>query len=151
MKKAQRIETVRRAADDLEQRRARALAACDQAVREAQGKLEELANYRQAYAGDFARRAAQGMDGAGARDYQVFLARLDEAVHHQEQILEQTRARRAQELESWRSAAQRASAVGKLTEHWQAEERQAADRIEQHETDERSLQLWARGMPARGL
>lgn len=150
MKKAQRIETVRRAADDLERRKALALAERERAVLEAQTKLEELASYREAYLRDFAHRAASGMNGAGARDYQVFLARLEEALRHQTQILAQERAQRGLELESWRDAARRAAAVGKLTAHWQTEERRALERREQHDTDEHSLQLWTRRTPARG-
>lgn len=144
MKKTERIGMVRRVVDDIERRKAEALAACDKAVLAAQAKLEELESYRAAYVRDFTRRAESGLNGAGAREYQLFLSRLDEALRQQTQILAQARLKRGAELESWRSAARRASAVGNLASHWQAEERVAADRIEQKESDERSQQLWSR-------
>ncbi|MGH8289762.1 MAG: flagellar export protein FliJ [Steroidobacteraceae bacterium] len=144
MKKTERIGMVRRAVDDLERRKAEALADCDKEVRAAQTKLEELEAYRAAYVRDFARRAESGMNGAGVREYQVFLGRLEEALRHQTQILAQTRLRRNAELENWRNAARRAAAVGNLATHWQAEERAAAEKIEQKEADERSLQVWSR-------
>ena len=90
------------------------------------------------------------MSGAGAREYQLFLGRLDEALRLQGHILAQARLQRGAELESWRNAARRASAVGNLATHWQAEERQVADRIEQKESDERSQQLWSRRALAHG-
>lgn len=84
------------------------------------------------------------MNAAGAREYQVFLGRLDEALRQQAQILTQARLQRTAELENWRNAARRATAVGNLATHWQAEERVAAEKVEQKESDERSQQLWSR-------
>lgn len=150
MKKTERIGMVRRVVDDIERRKAEALAAGEKSVRAAQAKLDELEAYRAAYVRDFARRAESGMSAAGAREYQVFLSRLDEALRQQSQILTQARLQRGAELESWRTAARRATAVGNLATHWQAEERQLADKIEQKETDERSQQLWSRRTIAHG-
>src|SRR5512146_857199 len=122
---------VRRVVDDIERRKAETLAACEKTLLAAQAKLEELEAYRAAYVRDFARRAESGMNGAGVREYQVFLSRLDEALRHQTQILAQARLLRGTELESWRNAARRAAAVGNLASHWQAEERLAAEKLEQ--------------------
>jgi flagellar protein FliJ len=150
MKKTERIGLVRRVVDEIERRKAEALATCEKGVRAAQAKLDELETYRASYVRDFTRRAESGMSGAGAREYQVFLSRLDEALRQQAQILTQARLQRTAELENWRNAARRATAVGNLATHWQAEERLAADRIEQKETDEHSQQLWSRRTSARG-
>ncbi len=150
MKKTERIGMVRRVVDDIERRKAEALAACEKSVLAAQAKLDELESYRAGYVRDFARRAGTGMSGAGVREYQVFLTRLDEALRQQSQILAQARLKRSAELESWRNAARRAAAVGNLATHWQAEERLAADKVEQKETDERSQQLWSRRTLAHG-
>ena len=144
MKKTERIGMVRRAVDDIERRKAEALAACDKDVLAAQSKLQELESYRAAYVQDFSRRAESGMNGAGVREYQVFLGRLDEALRQQAQILAQSRLKRNAELENWRNAARRAAAVGNLASHWQAEERAAAEKVEQKEADERSQQVWSR-------
>lgn len=150
MKKTERIGMVRRVVDGIERRKAEALAACERSVLAAQAKLEELEAYRAAYVRDFSRRAGSGMNGAGMREYQVFLGRLDEALRHQTHILSQARLQRGAELESWRNAARRAAAVGNLATHWQVEERLASDKIEQKETDERSQQLWSRRSTAHG-
>ena len=144
MKKTQRIDMVRRAVDEFERRKAEALARCEQRVLEAESRLGELERYRAAYVQDFNRRAQAGLDGAGVREYQVFLGRLEEALRHQDQIVAQARSQRSAELESWRLAARRAAAVDTLAEHWRAEERRTEDKREQHETDERSQQIWSR-------
>lgn len=150
MKKTERIGMVRRVVDDIERRKAEALADCEKKAVAAQAKLDELEAYRAAYVRDFARRAESGMNGAGMREYQVFLSRLDEALRQQTQILAQTRLQRDTELESWRNAARRAAAVGNLATHWQEEERRVADKVEQKESDERSQQLWSRRTIAHG-
>ena len=46
MKKTERIGLVRRVVDDIERRKAEALAACEKSVRAAQAKLDELEAYR---------------------------------------------------------------------------------------------------------
>jgi flagellar FliJ protein len=150
MKKTERIGMVRRVVDDIERRKAEALAACEKNVLAAQAKLDELEAYRDAYVQEFTRRAGSGMSGASVREFQVFLGRLDEALRQQAQILTQARLQRGSELESWRNAARRATAVGNLATHWQAEERRAFEKLEQKDTDERSQQLWSRRNTAHG-
>jgi len=150
MKKTERIGMVRRVVDDIERRKAEALADCEKKVLAAQAKLDELEVYRAAYVRDFTRRAESGMNGAGMREYQVFLSRLDEALRQQSQILTQARLQRTAELENWRNAARRATAVGNLATHWQEEERRVTEKIEQKESDERSQQLWSRRSIAHG-
>ena len=149
MKKTQRIALVQRVVGDLERRKAEALALCEQRVRETRARLHELENYRATYLQDFHRRARTGLDGAGVREYQVFLSRLDEALQHQSHLLGQAELQRTNELESWRGAARRASQIDTLAAHWRAEERGAEERREQRETDERSQQQWTRGRSIR--
>ena len=149
MKKTQRIDMVQRVLGDHERRRAEALAVCERRVSEAQAKLQELESYRGAYVQEFARRAQAGLNGAGVREYQVFLCRLDEALQHQAQILAQAETTRSAELENWRIAARRAAAVDTVAEHWRADERRVQERREQHETDERSQQSWSRRSSVR--
>ena len=89
------------------------------------------------------------MSGAGAREYQVFLSRLDEALRQQAQILAQARLHRGR---SSRVGAMRpASDGGRQSRNPLAGgERLAADKIEQKETDEHSQQLWSRRTSALG-
>lgn len=140
---------VQRVVDDAERRKAEALAQSERRVHEARTRLDELESFRAAYVRDFNTRAQAGFNGAAAREYQMFLGRLEEALHHQGLILAQAETQRGAELESWRGAARRAAAVDTLARNWRAEELRAEDQREQHDTDERSLQQWTRRSQTR--
>jgi flagellar protein FliJ len=150
MQRTQRLEMVKKVVDDLERRKAEALAASERRVSESETKLTELEAYRAGYVLDFALRAQAGMNGASARDYQVFLGRLDEALRQQSQAVIGIRAQRDSELQNWQDAAQRAEAIGHTVERWQSEERNLLERREQRDSDERSQRIWAQGMVPRG-
>ena len=150
MKRAQRLEIVQNVVDDLERRRAEALASSERRVSESEAKLVELESYHASYVHGFNVRAGSGIDANLARDYQAFLARLEEAIRQQTQVVTRTRAQRDSEWQNWQGAAQRAEAVGQMVKRFQTEEVRAADRREQQESDERSARAWAYGLVARG-
>jgi len=141
---------VQNVVDDQERRRAEALASSERRVSESEAKLAELESYHASYVRGFATRAGSGIDGNMARDYQAFLARLDEAIRQQTQIVTRVRAQRDSEMQNWQGAAQRAEAVGQMVKRFQNEEARAVDRREQSESDERSAHAWAYGLVARG-
>jgi flagellar FliJ protein len=72
------------------------------------------------------------------RDYQLFLARLAEAIRQQTQAVAATHSDRDQELKRWQDAAKRAKAIDHVVENWQAQDRRDADRREQRDSDERA-------------
>ena len=150
MKRSERLAMVKKVVDDFERRKAEALAVAERRVTENEKKLSDLETYRDGYVRDFAVRAKAGMAGAAARDYQVFLARLDEALKQQAQAVTTTRAQRDAERQNWQDAAQRAEAIGQTVKRWRGEENYALERREQHESDERSQRIWAQGMSSRG-
>ena len=150
MKRSERLEMVKKVVDDFERRKAEALAAAERRVSENEKKLADLEAYRDGYVRDFAVRAKAGIGAAAARDYQVFLTRLDDALKQQAQAIIGARAQRDSERQNWQDAAQRAEAIGQTVERWRGEERYALDRREQHESDERSQRIWAQGMISRG-
>ena len=150
MKRSERLEMVKKVVDDSERRKAEALAVAERRVTESEKKLSDLETYRDGYVRDFALRAKAGMAGAAARDYQVFLGRLDDALKQQAQAVTTTRAQRDAERQNWQDAAQRAEAIGQTVKRWQGEERYVLERREQHESDERSQRIWAQGMSSRG-
>src|SRR5262249_5224569 len=112
------------------------LAAADRAVTEAEEKLAALERYRGEYEQQLAQRGSTGVDISGVREFQAFLARLGDAVSAQRAVLEQVRVARDGLQATWREAAKRAQAVGKLTERWQDEARRDEDRRNQRESDE---------------
>src|SRR5690606_40924645 len=76
----------------------------------------------------------------GIRDFHVtgvqtcalpisFLARLDNVVRQQEQLVEQARQRVAGSRRDWQGAAQKVKAVGAVVERWQKTEALVLDQI----------------------
>jgi flagellar FliJ protein len=147
MKRAQRLEMVQNVVDDQEKRRAEALAVSQRRVSENEHKLAELEAYLDSYVRGFAARAGNGIDAVLARDYQAFLARLEEALRQQNQVVIRARAQRDSEMQNWQGAAQRAEAVGQMVKRFQTEEARAMDRLEQIESDERSSRAWVVSSP----
>jgi flagellar FliJ protein len=150
MKRSERLEIVQNVVDDQERLRAESLAHSERQVLDSEAKLAELQAYHESYARGFAARAQSGMDAVMARDYQAFLARLEEALRQQNQIVSRARAQRDGEMRNWQGAAQRAQAVGQVVKRIQNDEARELDRREQSESDERSARAWAYGMVARG-
>ena len=82
----------------------------------------------------FAQRATAGMGVTGMRDYQIFIARLGEAVQAQQSVVEQLHGRvRARTRASWLQAAARKSAVGKVIDKAHSEDAGLEDRRSQRE------------------
>jgi flagellar protein FliJ len=150
MKRSERMQMVKKVADDFERRRAEALAVCERRVSESEKKLTDLENYRAGYVRDFDTRAKSGIGAAAAQNFQAFLVKLEEAMRQQEQVIDTARKQRDAEEEKWRSAAQRAEIIGKTIVRWQGEEQRALDRREQRDSDERAARIWAQGVTSRG-
>ena len=124
--------------DDTERRLAVGLATTERRVADAEAKLHELERYRVDYDKQFAQRAGKGIGATSLRDYQVFLARLTEAIRQQQAVVKRAQTERDAERLRWQEAAKRAKALGHVVEQWQTEERRASDRREQRESDERA-------------
>lgn len=133
-----------------ERRKAEKLATSERAVHESESKLAELGGYREAYLRDFAARAVGGISAARARDYQAFLARLDEALHEQAEVVARAKAQRAELLAKWRGAARRTAAVDRALQRGLTEEQRRLERREQGDADERAQGRWVAGGKRHG-
>jgi flagellar FliJ protein len=137
MNRAKRLEPVQEVVGDAERRLAQSVANFQRRVRESEAKLQELERYRIEYEQQFNQRAGQGMTAPGLRDYQAFLARLNEAVKQQQALVQRAVVERDAEQVRWQHAAKRAKALDHVVGQWQADERRANDRRDQRDTDER--------------
>jgi len=138
MTRAKRLQPVQTLVDDKERRLAQSLAGFEKKLTDAQRKCQELERYREEYEKQFKETAARGIGVAGLRDYQAFLARLNEAVRQQQSVVTRALAERDAERTRWQEMARRAKALDHVVEQWNAEERRVRDRREQLETDERA-------------
>jgi flagellar protein FliJ len=140
VKRSESLEVVQQVTARTERERAERVGAAQRHLVEMQQKLAALERYRGEYETGFASRAGAGVDVVGMRDFQTFLARLGEALVQQRELI--ALAERALEAErsNWREAAQRAHVVDTLADRWQSEEKRAADRRDQQDSDELSSQ-----------
>ncbi len=138
MNRSRRLEPVRKVVDDVERRRAEQLAASEQCLTDCERKLHELEQYQNDYRQKLNARSSGGIGIAGLRDYQVFLARLADAIRQQTQLVVATRTTCELERQQWQEAARRCKAIEHVVDNWQLEERRDNDRREQRDSDERA-------------
>jgi flagellar protein FliJ len=141
VKRAKRLEPVDAIMSETERACALKLATLQTRLVEAEQRCEELKRYLNEYQNAFRQRARAGIGVAGMRDYQLFIARLGEAVEQQDGIVAQLRGDCDQARSQWRQAAVRKSAVGKVIARARSEERQLEARRQQSELDERAQRV----------
>lgn len=138
MTRSERMAPVQKVLDQKEKDRARELGEAQTRYSQAEAKLNDLEQYRRDYEQAFQQRARSGQPARALRDFQVFLARLDQAIQQQRQIVAATRQDVSGHSTRWQSAARKVKAVDSVVDRWQGEERRAEHRREQKETDERA-------------
>jgi len=138
LKRAKRLQPVSQLMDELERESALRVATTQNRLSEAQRRCGDLQRYLDEYRAMFSERARAGMGVSGMRDYQTFIARLHEAVQAQQSVVDQIAAECEAERELWAQAAARKTAVGRVINEAQSDERKAEDRRQQHELDERA-------------
>lgn len=138
MKRSKRLEPVGEMAFEEERECAGRVAGIQQRLDEANKRQVELKRYVVEYQSMFQQRAAAGIDMAGLRDYQTFLARLNEAVRQQDVVIAQIESECARARVEWLEAAARRNAVNKVIENARLEDRKVEDRMLQKESDERA-------------
>jgi flagellar FliJ protein len=138
MKRSSRFEPVRQVVDDTQRRQAGQLAASEQRLGDCERKLAELEQFQNDYRQKLTARSSNGIGVAGLRDYQVFLARLSDAIQQQTQLVAAARNDCERERARWQDAARRSKAIEHVVDQWRTEERLAVDKREQHDSDERA-------------
>jgi flagellar FliJ protein len=138
MTRSERMDPVKRVFGKAEKDRARELGDAQRRLVEAEARLNELANYRGEYLGAFRKRAEDGTSVRALRDFQVFLARLDEALRQQENIVAAAREQTAGSRRNWQGAARQVKAVESVVDRWQHAEVRAGERRDQKESDDRA-------------
>lgn len=136
MKRSKRLEPVGELAEEEERACALQVANLQKRLDEALKRGSELKRYLVEYQSMFQQRAAAGMGVAGLRDYQTFLARLNDAVRQQETVIAQLEADCARARVDWLEAAARKNAVSKVIENARTEDQKVEERRSQKETDE---------------
>ncbi len=103
---------------------------------EATQRLRELEEFRQEYHDRLVHSATGGMHIHLMRDYRAFLARIDQAIQHQAQVVREAHARWEAAHQQWLSERQKVKAYEALSERHRQREIRQAERRDQRLTDE---------------
>lgn len=145
MTRSERMAPVQQVLEQGEQTRARELGEAQRRLAEAEAKLAELTTYHGEYMQAFKRRAEDGTSVARLRDFQAFLARLEQALAQQQKVVALTREQVAAQRSHWQGAARQVKAVESVVDRWRSVELRVADRREQKDMDERAQRAAVRG------
>ena len=105
-------------------------------------KLEILVQYREEYHNRFRAAAQTGISPEAWRNYSTFIAKLDEAVFEQEQIVARAREQVVAGKQAWVDERNRKKAFDTLATRQQAVALRKESRAEQRITDEHSAKLF---------
>lgn len=130
-----------------QRRRDEALAAYRQVQRQAQQARDQgqaLHHYRSDYRQRWSAQFSQAAPIEIVRCYQAFVARLDQAIHTQQDTTQRIEAREAAALATLRHRELKLATVQRLIERRHAQAAQLAQRRDQKHTDETAQRLgWA--------
>jgi len=147
MSRSKRMKPVQRVAETREQTAVQKLGESQQYLDAQRAKLGELRGYRDQYSESFRTSGGQGLDANRLQDYRVFLARLNEAIRQQEDILAQCASDHEQTRQQWIQTRSHHQAIDKVIEHYRSVEQKTQDRQEQKEQDERAQRSSGEPLP----
>lgn len=103
---------------------------------EARRRLQELEGFRQEYRDRLMHNVAGGMHIHLMRDYHAFLAKIEQAIRQQTEVVRERQARWETAHRQWLAERQKFKAYEVLEERHHKHERQRAERRDQRQTDE---------------
>lgn len=126
------LDLMQRRADEATQQLARLIAA----EQDAKTKLQLLADYREEYARRFQAAAQEGLTPQQWRNFQDFLARLDDAIAQQQDFVMRSRNNTAAGQQAWQAQQKKLKAMDTLSSRHQQSELRRELRQEQKLVDE---------------
>ena len=141
---SKRMQPVAKIVHEWEQDAARLFAEGQREVHKLERQLEELQSYRDEYARRLERSGGNGLSALQARDFSLFLARLNEAISQQVKMLEVAYSELEKRHQVWQEKHRRAGAIDNVIGRLQDREQSKHLRDEQREHDEHSQQTLRR-------
>ena len=132
------MQPVQRVAHGREQEAMNKLGQSQQYLDAQMARLDELRNYREQYARDFAATGEGGLNATRVREFRAFLGRLGEAIRQQEALIDRYRAQHEVNRRQWIESRGHSQAIDKVVDRYREQERREQERREQRELDDRS-------------
>lgn len=115
---------------------AKRLGAALKAVADAEEKLNMLVGYRDEYGRKFQQSQQAGITPMAYRNFQAFMAKLDSAIHGQEDIVRQTRKRGEHEKATWQAAERKRVSYTTLRDREEVKKQKVEAKRDQKAMDE---------------
>ncbi|MDY6941637.1 MAG: flagellar export protein FliJ [Pseudomonadota bacterium] len=147
MTRSERMKPIQDIAESRELDAARRLREAQRIYAKQQEYLEALRHYRKTYAEETNQPDTNVMDARKLRNYRAFLSHLNDSILRQEAAVDSARSRCDQVRQGWVAEHQRHRALDKVVDRLRDQERAAANRKEQRESDECALRLLSRPQP----
>lgn len=138
MKSSKKLRPVMKVAEQREQSAARQLGGSMLQLELQQKQLDELIAYRAKYEQYYLAATQTGLSVAQVRDYQIFLARLVNAITQQRQVVMGSSQDKEASQANWQGARGHSKMINKVVETRQQAERQQINSREQRESDDRA-------------
>lgn len=128
----------------------RTLRVLKQQEEEARRRLQELEGFRQEYRERLVHSVTGGMHIHLMRDYHVFLAKIEQAIRHQTEVVREAHGRWEAAHKHWLAERRKVKAYEVLAERHHKRELQRAERRDQRITDEHAAKVLLHGGGADG-
>lgn len=143
--RSQRMEPVRRVAGERADQAARDYAVRREALEQERERLAQLRGFRREYEQKLSVSGGAGIDAYRLRDYNAFLARIDDALAEQQRRLELAEAETDTLRQDWLKQWGNAQALDRLVARYRQDERRQTLRREQRLHDEQAQRCGLRG------
>ena len=136
MKRSTRMQPVIRVSEEREKQAAKELGDWQQALDQRRQQLTELQNYREEYRRYFAEVGSSGVSARRLIELQRFLAKLDQAVNQQMEVVASTERGLDVKRQSWMQARSKTQVLENVVSRYRDEEEVEQSRRDQKELDE---------------
>ncbi|MES9857827.1 MAG: flagellar export protein FliJ [Sedimenticola sp.] len=138
MVSSKRFKPVQRVAESREKKAAHEFGESQRLMRAEEERLGELRRYHQEYLERFETTARGGISASQMQEYRAFIAKLDQAINQQEQVVEESHQQFVIRKESWKMKHVRTKVLEKTVDRMRQTERRTINLREQKEQDEHS-------------
>ncbi|MES9850380.1 MAG: flagellar export protein FliJ [Candidatus Thiodiazotropha sp. L084R] len=122
MSPSKRLKPVQRFAHSKEQNAARSMGQARKNLELEEAKLKQLKQYHQEYLDRFQQIASEGMTATQLQEYRTFLAKLDEAINQQEQVVASSMVNHNSHKDNWKQKHSRTQALNKVIDRYRDQE-----------------------------
>jgi flagellar protein FliJ len=149
MRRSDRLREVQRSMEQERTAVQQRLALKSRSVSAALERLQELLRYREDYVQRYRSDVSAGLPAIRLRNYQTFLARVDQALKQQHDLLARARAEAEFEANKLSDISGQIVAVGGVADRWASDENRLSERREQNSSDEFAQRMHAAAQSIR--